>query len=57
MEAGPPEQVIDDPQDERTQRFLARLKSRQDPIVVADVAGIPTVPGATGAGATGADRA
>ena len=61
VEAGPPEQVIDDPHDERTQRFLARLKSRQDPIVVADVAGIPTVPGATGAGAgagaTGADPA
>jgi glutamine transport system ATP-binding protein len=41
VEAGPPEQVIDKPQDERTQRFLARLKSRQQPEVVAEVAGIP----------------
>jgi glutamine transport system ATP-binding protein len=41
VEAGPPEQVIDNPQDERTQRFLARLKSRQKPEVVAEVAGIP----------------
>ena len=26
-EAGPPEQLIDDPQDERTQQFLARLNT------------------------------
>jgi glutamine transport system ATP-binding protein len=44
VEAGPPEQVIDDPQDERTQRFLARLKSRQKPEIVAEVAGIPLAP-------------
>ena len=42
VEAGPPEQVIDNPRDERTQTFLARLRSRQDPVAVADVAGIPT---------------
>jgi len=30
IEAGPPEQVIDDPEDERTRRFLARLL-RTDP--------------------------
>ena len=44
VEVGPPEQVIDAPRDERTQRFLARLRSRQDPQVIADVAGIPVVP-------------
>jgi ABC-type polar amino acid transport system ATPase subunit len=49
VEAGPPEQVIDNPQDERTQTFLARLRSRQDPVAVAEVAGIPTVPAPGGA--------
>ena len=44
VEVGPPEQVIDAPQDERTQRFLARLNSRQNPEAVAEVAGIPVVP-------------
>jgi ABC-type polar amino acid transport system ATPase subunit len=44
VEAGPPEQVIDAPQDERTQRFLARLNSRQRPEAVAEVAGIRYVP-------------
>jgi polar amino acid transport system ATP-binding protein len=44
VEVGPPGQVIDNPQDERTQRFLARLNSRQRPEAVAEVAGIPTVP-------------
>ena len=44
VEVGPPEQVIDAPRDERTQRFLARLKSRQNPEAVAEVAGIPVVP-------------
>jgi ABC-type polar amino acid transport system ATPase subunit len=53
VEVGPPEQVIDDPQDERTQKFLARLKSRQDPVAVADVAGIPTAPTARAGQATG----
>ncbi|HEX8025568.1 MAG TPA: amino acid ABC transporter ATP-binding protein [Candidatus Limnocylindrales bacterium] len=42
VEVGPPEQCIDNPQDERTQRFLARLNSRQRPAAVAEVAGIPT---------------
>jgi ABC-type polar amino acid transport system ATPase subunit len=42
VEVGPPEQCIDNPQDERTQQFLARLNSRQRPEVVAEVAGIPT---------------
>jgi polar amino acid transport system ATP-binding protein len=44
VEVGPPEQVIDAPRDERTQRFLARLNSRQNPEAVAEVAGIPFVP-------------
>jgi polar amino acid transport system ATP-binding protein len=44
VEVGPPEQVIDAPRDERTQRFLARLNSRQNPEAVAEVAGIPVVP-------------
>jgi polar amino acid transport system ATP-binding protein len=43
VEVGPPEQCIDAPRDERTQRFLARLNSRQKPAVVAEVAGIPTL--------------
>jgi ABC-type polar amino acid transport system ATPase subunit len=43
VEVGPPGQVIDNPQDERTQKFLARLRSRQQPEAVAEVAGIPTV--------------
>jgi polar amino acid transport system ATP-binding protein len=51
VEVGPPEQVIDDPQDERTQKFLARLRSRQDPVAVAEVAGIPTVPVPSGGSA------
>jgi ABC-type polar amino acid transport system ATPase subunit len=46
VEAGPPEQVIDAPQDERTQRFLARLNSRQKPEIVAEVAGIRFIPAA-----------
>jgi len=29
VEAGPPEQVIDRPQDPRTQAFLARLLARE----------------------------
>ncbi len=44
VEVGPPEQVIDNPKDERTQKFLARLRSRQEPQAVAEVAGIPIVP-------------
>jgi ABC-type polar amino acid transport system ATPase subunit len=51
VEVGPPEQVIDNPQDERTRKFLARLRSRQDPVAVAEVAGIPTVPAAGGGSA------
>jgi ABC-type polar amino acid transport system ATPase subunit len=41
VEVGPPEQCIDKPKDERTQRFLARLNARQRPEAIADVAGIP----------------
>src|SRR5262249_21657125 len=44
VEVGPPEQVIDNPRDERTQKFLARLNSRQRPAEVADVVGIPAPP-------------
>jgi len=51
LEVGPPEQVIDNPQDERTQHFLARLNSRQKPLEVAEVAGIPSTLGGTAAGA------
>ncbi|HLX35105.1 MAG TPA: amino acid ABC transporter ATP-binding protein [Candidatus Limnocylindrales bacterium] len=42
VEVGPPEQVIDAPQDSRTQTFLARLNARQKPEAIAEVAGIPT---------------
>ena len=49
VEVGPPQQCIDDPQDERTRTFLARLRSRQKPAEVAEVAGIPSSIGATAA--------
>jgi ABC-type glutathione transport system ATPase component len=54
VEAGPPEQVIDNPRDARTQTFLARLRSREDPVAVAEVAGIPTVPPTAVGGPSGA---
>ena len=59
VEVGPPDQVIDNPRDERTQKFLARLRSRQDPVAVAEVAGIPAVPppaASPGAASPGATR-
>jgi ABC-type polar amino acid transport system ATPase subunit len=40
VEAGPPEQVIDDPQDERTKRFLSRLITSGPPPAAPDT--IPT---------------